>query len=86
MGVLCLLLGVFIVVQYAANWTIFGFNPRDAKGWTSLMFLLLVCSAAQMFCLGILGEYIGRLFEESKHRPVYRTRKGRKLDAPRENG
>jgi hypothetical protein len=38
-----------------------------------------------MFCLGILGEYIGRLFEESKHRPVYLTRKLINLDTPRQN-
>lgn len=82
LGVLCLATGVFIVVQYLADWTILGFNPRQARGWTSLTFLLLFCSAMQMFCLGILGEYIGRLFEEAKQRPIYMTRKRINIDPP----
>ena len=74
MGVFCLLLGFLILVQYVGDWTILGFNPRQARGWTSLIFMILVCSAMQLFCLGILGEYIGRLFEEAKRRPVYLVR------------
>lgn len=82
LGLLCLALGVFIVIQYLADWTILGFNPRQARGWTSITFLLLFCSAIQMFCIGVLGEYIGRLFEESKQRPIYVTRKRINLDDP----
>ncbi len=74
MGMLCLLLGFLIIVQYLADWTVLGFNPRQARGWTSLIFTLLFCSAMQLFCMGILGEYIGRLFEEAKRRPVYLVR------------
>jgi polyisoprenyl-phosphate glycosyltransferase len=39
-------------------------------GWTSLAVLVAFLSAAQLFCLGILGEYLGRLFMESKRRPL----------------
>lgn len=62
---------VFVVVQYIADWTIMGFNPRNATGWTSLIFIVLFFSAVNLVCMGILGEYIGRLFEEVKHRPVF---------------
>jgi polyisoprenyl-phosphate glycosyltransferase len=70
------LLGAFFVVfQYLTNWTIIGFNPRNARGWTSTIFIILFFSAANLSCMGILGEYIGRLFEEVKHRPVWIVRK-----------
>jgi len=74
-GVGSLLLGVFVVVQYLLDWTIWGFNPRQARGWTSLIFVTLFSVATQLFCIGILGLYIGRLFEETKRRPLYLVRR-----------
>jgi polyisoprenyl-phosphate glycosyltransferase len=68
---LCLFAALFVVIQYVTDWTIFGFNPRKATGWTSLMFTVLSLSAVNLICMGILGEYIGRLFEEVKHRPTW---------------
>jgi dolichol-phosphate mannosyltransferase len=67
----CLFGAVFIVIQYLTNWTIIGFNPRNAVGWTSLMFTILSLTAVNLVCMGILGEYIGRVFEEVKHRPTW---------------
>lgn len=64
-------LALLVLAQYLLDWTIAGFNPRQARGWTSLIFVLLFSSATQLICMGILGEYVGRLFEESKQRPIY---------------
>ena len=33
--------------------------------------LLLLFSSIQLFCIGIIGEYVGRNFEQSKNRPIY---------------
>ena len=66
-----LILGTFVLVQYFADWTVLGFNPRQARGWTSLIFVQLFASATQLLCLGILGEYIGRLMGASYRKPVY---------------
>jgi glycosyltransferase involved in cell wall biosynthesis len=74
-GIGSLLLGVFVVIQYLLDWTIWGFNPRQARGWTSLIFVTLFSVATQLFCIGILGLYIGRLFEETKRRPLYLVRR-----------
>ena len=74
-GAFSILLGAVVLVQYFADWTILGFNPHQAKGWTSLIFVLLFTSAVQLFSLGILGEYIGRLFEETKRRPIFLVKK-----------
>jgi dolichol-phosphate mannosyltransferase len=71
LGLLSVLVGLFVLVQYIADWTVFGYNPRQQRGWTSLMLVILLLASAQLFCLGILGEYVGRLFEEVKRRPVY---------------
>jgi glycosyltransferase involved in cell wall biosynthesis len=73
-GILSCLGGAFVLLQYFTDWTVFGFNPRQARGWTSLIFVLLFSSAIQLFCIGILSEYVGRLFEETKQRPIYLVR------------
>jgi len=44
---------------------------RNVQGWTSLMLIVLVLGAVQMFVLALLGEYIGRLYNEAKRRPLY---------------
>lgn len=41
------------------------------QGWTSLIVVVLFVGALQLFVLGIIGEYLGRLFVESKGRPLY---------------
>ncbi len=40
-------------------------------GWTSLMVVVLLLGSAQLFVLGIIGEYLGQIFLESKGRPLF---------------
>jgi glycosyltransferase involved in cell wall biosynthesis len=41
------------------------------QGWTSLMLVVVIIGAVQMFVLALMGEYIGRLYNEVKGRPLY---------------
>ena len=47
---------------------------RDVPGYASLMVVVLFGFAVQMIAFGVLGEYIGRLYEEVKGRPLYLIR------------
>jgi glycosyltransferase involved in cell wall biosynthesis len=40
-------------------------------GWTTIMILVALGSSAQLLMMGILGEYVGRIYEEVKRRPLY---------------
>lgn len=56
-----------LMLYILASWALGG----TVAGWTSLMLLVLFLGAAQMFVLGMIGEYLGRLYIESKRRPLY---------------
>lgn len=43
----------------------------DVPGYATIIVLILFFSCVQLFCIGIIGEYVGRTFEQSKNRPIY---------------
>jgi len=50
------------------------FTDQTELGWPSLMSVILIFNGYLLFIIGVLGEYLGRLFEESKGRPLYVVR------------
>ena len=55
-------------VRGGAGADLFG-DPTS--GWPSMVCILLLCSGVQLFCLGIVGEYLAKTYLEVKHRPIY---------------
>ncbi|HKC25105.1 MAG TPA: glycosyltransferase family 2 protein [Thermoanaerobaculia bacterium] len=43
----------------------------NIPGWTTLMVFILLLGGVQLILIGVLGEYLGRIYEEVKHRPLY---------------
>ena len=65
---LALSLGSLLLIVYIAYaWAV----GRSIQGWTSLMLVVVILGAVQMFVLALMGEYIGRLYNEAKRRPLY---------------
>jgi len=63
MVIFCIAYSVYTLVRFSTNQTV--------PGWTSLVVLLLLIGGLQLLCLGIVGQYIARIFEEAKNRPLY---------------
>jgi dolichol-phosphate mannosyltransferase len=72
-------LGIFVGVIFSllsfimAMWTVVEFflDKSIPSGWTTLVVLLLMFSGIQLIVLGIIGAYIGGIYEEVKDRPRY---------------
>lgn len=62
---IALVLGVWSILG-----KIFGFTHADS-GWTSLFILIIFFGGVQLLTIGIVGAYVGNLFEETKNRPEY---------------
>lgn len=64
-----LLAGLSLLLLFYIGWGFFA--GSHVQGWASTMLVVVVLSAVQMFVLGMIGEYLGRLYVESKRRPLY---------------
>lgn len=50
------------------------FTDTAVKGWTSLFIVMLFLGSVQLLMIGVIGEYIGRIYEEIKQRPLFLVR------------
>jgi polyisoprenyl-phosphate glycosyltransferase len=73
MGVVFFILALAEVIYVLSFW-ISGKTSSLAPGWSSLMFVLLLVGGFIMLLLGFIGIYVGYIFQEVKHRPIYLVR------------
>jgi dolichol-phosphate mannosyltransferase len=59
----CLLMLAYVVIAFALGYTV--------QGWASVLACVLFLGAVQLLCLGLLGEYLGRLYASAQGRPAY---------------
>lgn len=68
-------LGMFagLVGILVAAWAVWGrmYGQGTVPGWATIMIAVSLASSAQLLMTGILGEYVGRIYEEIKRRPLY---------------
>jgi dolichol-phosphate mannosyltransferase len=59
----CLLMLAYVVIAFVLGYTV--------QGWASVLACVLFLGAVQLICLGLLGEYLGRLYATAQGRPAY---------------
>ena len=67
-GVVACLLAFFLIIIVIIRTLIFG-DPT--AGWPSMVSIILFLGGFQLLTIGILGKYIGKIFMETKKRPIY---------------
>ncbi|MEN8231024.1 MAG: glycosyltransferase, partial [Bacteroidota bacterium] len=67
MGLITLIGGVGYMIYAVVMYLMGNTNP----GWTSLLITILIIGGIQLFSIGIMGEYLARIYNESKQRPHY---------------
>lgn len=67
LGLIIIVFGIIYSIYAVFNFFFGHTNP----GWTSLLITILILGGVQLFSLGIIGEYLGRIFYETKGRPQY---------------
>lgn len=66
-GVIFGVLGVAGLIYSMTSWL----SGDVVPGWTSVIVTVLILGSVQLFVIGVFGEYLGRLFIESKNRPMF---------------
>lgn len=71
MGVLFCMLAFVLIIFIIVRTSIFG-DP--VSGWPSLVCIISLISGVQLFCMGIIGQYLAKTYMEVKRRPIYIVR------------
>ena len=68
LGMLMLLVSLVFIIFIIIRTLIFG---APVSGWPSLVCIITLIGGIQIFCVGILGEYLSKVYLETKRRPIY---------------
>ena len=67
MGLILFVLSIIAVVWVVSSWVM----GKTIEGWASVMTVFLIVASFQILALGIIGEYVGKTYFETKSRPRY---------------
>ena len=70
-GLIFSFIGLVYVVYAIAEF----FKGHTVPGWTSILVTMLIMGGIQLISIGIIGEYLARVFNEAKNRPLYFVKK-----------
>ena len=68
LGMLMLFVAFFFIIFIVVRTLMFG-DP--VAGWPSLVCIITLIGGIQIFCVGILGQYLSKVYLETKNRPIY---------------
>ncbi|MFV8771219.1 glycosyltransferase family 2 protein [Aerococcus viridans] len=68
MGMVSCIVAILSIIVIVLRTLIFG-DPTD--GWPSLASIILLLGGIQLLCIGIIGKYVGKIYLETKNRPIY---------------
>ncbi len=81
MGIFVSFIALIYIIYIVVRTMLFG---SDLAGYPSTMAVILFLGGAQLLSLGVIGEYVARIFNESKKRPVYLIDEARGISDPHE--
>ncbi len=65
----CIVAFIFIILIIIRQQTVG--DPHDLVGWASMVCIILFVSGVQLFCVGVVGQYLAKAYLEVKKRPLY---------------
>ncbi len=68
LGILSFIIALIMIIVTVIKWLAFG-DP--VQGYTTTICIILMMGGLQLFCIGILGQYLSKTYLESKKRPIY---------------
>lgn len=68
MGITCTGISLLVIIFIVLRKLIFG---DEIRGWASTACIIVFIGGIQLFCLGVMGQYIGKIYGETKKRPHY---------------
>ena len=71
LGIVCVILSLIAALYVLISY----FLGKSIPGWSSILLSIWFIGGVQVFAIGILGEYIGKIYTEVKHRPNYHIEK-----------
>ena len=69
----------FVMIVFIIMRTLLFGDPTS--GWPSMVCIIFLCSGVQLFCMGVLGQYLAKTYMEVKRRPVYIVRETERDEA-----